>query len=223
MEAHEEAKKKAWEEAKQKAQEEAERKAEEECKVQEAAAARAKEVTEREVAAWRAAEAAEERADTERRALEERLWEMVGQQSETTGQWLEMAVAPLQIAKPSGRMTMAGSSTTGRRASGVQDPCTRCCNKGTLCILGAARGKTMACETDGREVINMDDKEDKEEEQSHFPVPTHLAEEHWDALRVLMTMLDVLSMDFLTFQWDSWNVSMEMLRLMGTITCKLWR
>ncbi|KAG6327785.1 hypothetical protein ID866_11303 [Astraeus odoratus] len=120
-------------EAAKKVQEEAERKAEEEHKAQEEAA-RAKEEAERiakmaakrEEAAKRAVEATEERADTERRALEEQLWEAVGQ-------WLEVVVAPLWEDDHS-------------RASGVQDPCTQCHNKGTLCVLGAAKGKTMACE-----------------------------------------------------------------------------
>ncbi|KAG6326785.1 hypothetical protein ID866_12303 [Astraeus odoratus] len=93
------AEKRAWEEAKHLAK----RRAEEECKVQEVAA-RAKEETKREEAAWR--------ANTKRRALEERLWEMVGQHS-------EMAVAPLQVAKPSGRMMVAGPSAPAWKASGV--------------------------------------------------------------------------------------------------------
>ncbi|KAG6328174.1 hypothetical protein ID866_10914 [Astraeus odoratus] len=36
-----------------------------------------------------------------------------------------------------------------------------------------------------------------------------------------MMMLDMLSTNFLAFWQDSWNISMDMLRLMGTITCKL--
>ncbi|KAG6327599.1 hypothetical protein ID866_11490 [Astraeus odoratus] len=100
---------------------------------------RAKEDAEREDTAWRAAEAAEERADTKRRALKECLWETAGQQ-------LEMVVVPPWVAKPSGRMTVGGPSASGQRASGVQDPCTQCHNKGTPCVLGAAKGKTMACE-----------------------------------------------------------------------------
>ncbi|KAG6326577.1 hypothetical protein ID866_12511, partial [Astraeus odoratus] len=130
--AQEEAKHLAHEEATKKVQEEAERKAKEECKAQEEAArAReeaerlAKEATEREEAAKRVVEAVEERADTKRRAVEEWLWE---------------------VAKPSGRMTMRGSSTPACRASGMQDLCTWCHNKGTLCVLGATKGKTTACE-----------------------------------------------------------------------------
>ncbi|KAG6326775.1 hypothetical protein ID866_12315 [Astraeus odoratus] len=125
--AREEAEHLACEEATRKAQEEAERKVEEERKAQEEAARvkeeverwakeeaerQAKEDAEREDAAWRAAEAVEERADAERRALEERLWEAVGQQSAT-------AVAPPWVAKSSGRMTMVGPSVTGHRASGM--------------------------------------------------------------------------------------------------------
>ncbi|KAG6327237.1 hypothetical protein ID866_11852 [Astraeus odoratus] len=224
-----EAEKKAQEEAKQKAQEEAERKAEEEHKAQgEVARAKeeaekiAKEATEREEAAKRAAEAAEERADAERRALKERLWEVAGQQS-------EMVVAPPWVAKPSRRMTMGGPSTPGWRVSGVQHPCTRCHNKGTLCILGTAKGKTMACEachhmkascswkkrmtremqkqkwvqqleeTEDVKMIEVGEDGKEEEVQSHFTVPTHLAEDHQDALRALTATLDKLSMDFLAF------------------------
>ncbi|KAG6327441.1 hypothetical protein ID866_11648 [Astraeus odoratus] len=224
--AWEEADKKAWEEAEQKAQEVAERKVEEEHKPQEAAA-RAKEDIEREDAVWRAAEAAEERAEVERRALEERLWEVVVQHS-------AMAVAPLWVAKPSGRMTVAGPSIPGCRASGVQDPCTRCHNKGTPCVLGAAKGKTMVCEAcyhtkascswskkmvretqkqkwvqrleerKEREVIDVD--EDKDEEQSHFvgidDDPGHVH-------------------GVLQFQRDYWGFSMEVLKVIDTIAQEL--
>ncbi|KAG6326486.1 hypothetical protein ID866_12603 [Astraeus odoratus] len=252
-----EAEKRAWEEAKclareeaaKKVQEEAERKAEEEHKAQEEAArAReeaerlAKEAAAREEAAKRAAEATEERADTERRALEEQLWE-------TAGQWSEMVVVPLQVAKPSGRMTVGGSSAPARRASGVQDPCTWCHNKGTLCVLGAAKGKTMACELcchakvscswskkmvgeprkwkqvqrseEVEDTEAIDVGKDEDEEQLHFAVPQHLAEEHQDALGALTTTLDMLSMDFLTFWWDSWNLGMSILRVMEAIADEL--
>ncbi|KAG6328742.1 hypothetical protein ID866_10347 [Astraeus odoratus] len=239
----EEAEQKAQEEAEQRAQEEAERKAEEECRVQEAVA-RAKEDAEREDAAWRAAEAVEERADAKRRGLEEWLWEVAGQQSGT-------AVAPLQVAKPSGRMMVVGPSALGCRVSGVQDPCTRCCNKGTPCMLSAAKGKTMACEachhvkvscswtkktagesrkwkwvqrleeTEEIEVIDVDKDEDKE--WPHFVVLQHLAEEHQDALRALMMTLDTLSMDFLEFWQDLWNLRVAALRAIETITNELWR
>ncbi|KAG6326403.1 hypothetical protein ID866_12686 [Astraeus odoratus] len=247
--AQEEAECLACEEAVRKAQEEAEGKAQEERRVQEEAArAReeaerlAKEAAEREEAAKRAAEAAEERADTERRAVEERLWEAAGQQS-------EMAVAPPWVAKPSGRMTVGSSSAPACRASGVQDPCTRCCNKGTPCVLGAAKGKTTACEAchhtkvscswskrmvgesrkqkqvrrseEADEIEAIDMGEDEDEEQPHFVVPQHLAEEHRDALRALTMTLDTLSMDFLTFQWDSWNLGMSILRAMEAIADEL--
>ncbi|KAG6327840.1 hypothetical protein ID866_11249 [Astraeus odoratus] len=191
-------------------------------------------------------EAAEERVDAERRALEKRLWEVAGQQ-------LAMAVVPLWIAKPSGRMTMAGPSAPGRRASGVQDPCTRCHNKGTFCVLGTAKGKTTACEAcrhtkvscswmrkmvgethkqkqvqhleemEVKEVIDMDADEDKDEEQSHFVVPTHLAEEHRDALRALMMTLDTLSTEFYEFWRDYWGFSAEVLKVMDTIAQELKR
>ncbi|KAG6328062.1 hypothetical protein ID866_11027 [Astraeus odoratus] len=178
-----------------------ERKVEEECKAQEEAVRVkeeakkiAKEAAEREVVAKRAAEATEERADTKQRALKEQLWKMAG-----------------------------------CRASGVQDPCTWCHNKGTPCVLGVAKGKTMACkvcchakvscswtrkstgeawkrkwvqhseEVEDMEVIEVSEKDEEEEVWSHFSVPTHLTEEHQDALGVLMTMLDTLSMDFLEF------------------------
>ncbi|KAG6326371.1 hypothetical protein ID866_12718 [Astraeus odoratus] len=205
--AREEAEHLAHEEAAKKAQEEAERKAEEERKVQEEAARareeaerRAKEAVAREEAVRRAAKAAEERADAERRALEEQLWEVAGQRS-------EMVVAPPRVAKPSGRMTMVGPSAPGWRASGVQDPCTRCRNKGTSCVLGIAKGKTLACEAcrhtkvscswmkkmagetckrkqvrhseemEGREVVDMDVDDDEDEERLHFAAIETIADE----------------------------------------------
>ncbi|KAG6328459.1 hypothetical protein ID866_10630 [Astraeus odoratus] len=246
-----EAEKRAQEEAEHLVREEATRKAEEECKAQEEAArAReeakrlAKEAVEREEAVKRAAEAVEERADTKRRAVEEHLWEAVGQ-------WSEMAVAPPRVAKPSGRMMVAGPSASGCRASGVQDPCTWCRNKGTLCILGAAKGKTTACkvchhakvscswtkkmvgelrkwkwmrrseEAEEAEVIDVD--EDEDEEQPHFVVPQHLVEEHQDTLGALMMTLDTLSMDFLEFWRDLWNLGVAMLRAIETIANELQR
>ncbi|KAG6327956.1 hypothetical protein ID866_11133 [Astraeus odoratus] len=237
--AQEEAECLACEEATRKAQEEAERKVEEECKAQEEVARvreeaerLAKEATEREEAAKRAAEAVEERVDAERRAIEEQLWEVAGQR-------LEMVVAPLWVAKPSGRMTVGGSSTPACRASGVQDPCTQCRNKGTPCVLGAAKGKTTACEVcchtkvscswskrmvgesrkqkrvwrseevDEIEAINVGKDEDKE--QLHFAVLQHLAEEHRNALGALMMTLDMLSMDFLKF-WAIETIADELRR-----------
>ncbi|KAG6326464.1 hypothetical protein ID866_12625 [Astraeus odoratus] len=251
--AQEEAERLAREEATRKAQEEAERKVQEERRAQEEAARvreeaerLAKEAAEREEAAKRAAEAAEERADAKRRAIEERLWE-------AAGQWSEMVVAPPQVAKPSGRMTVAGPSAPGRRASGVQDPCTRCHNKGTSCVLGIAKGKTSACEAcrhakvscswakktagetckwkrvrcleqmEGREVVNVDADNDEDKEQSHFAVPTHLAEEHRDTLGALMMTLDTLSMDLLEFRRDSWNLRVATLWVIETIADELRR
>ncbi|KAG6329562.1 hypothetical protein ID866_9527 [Astraeus odoratus] len=200
-------------------------------------------------AAWRAAEAVEERAKVERKALKERLWEAAVQHSAT-------AVAPLQIAKPSRQMTVAGPSIPGCRASRVQDPCTRCHNKSTLCILGAAKGKTMACEacchmkascswskkmtretqkqkqvqqseeTEDVEMVEVskDDKDDKDDKvQLHFAVLPHLVEDHWDTLRALMMMLDKLSMDFLTFQQDLWDLGVTMLRVMEALANELQR
>ncbi|KAG6327538.1 hypothetical protein ID866_11551 [Astraeus odoratus] len=156
-----------------------------------------------------------------------------------------MAATPLQVAKPSGRMTV-GLWGTG--------PMHEVCNKGTLCVLGTAKGKTMACEVcwhakvscswtkrmtdekhkqkrahgseemEEREIIDVDrDEEEEEEEWSHFAVLTHLAEEHWDALGSLTATLDTLSTDFCTFWQDSWEVSMEMLGVMGVIACQLRR
>ncbi|KAG6327816.1 hypothetical protein ID866_11273 [Astraeus odoratus] len=224
--------KRAWEEAEcltheeavKKVQEKAERKVEEEHRAQEEAVrAReeaerlAKEAAVREEVVKRVVEAVEERADTERRAVKEHLWEAVGQQS-------EMVVASLQVAKPSRRMTVVGPSALGCRVSGVQDPCTRCCSKGTSCMLSTAKEKTMACEvchhakvsyswmkkTTGEsrkwkwmwrskkveevEVVDVD------KEQPHFVVLQHLVEEHQDALRALTMTLDTLSTDFLKFQ-----------------------
>ncbi|KAG6326175.1 hypothetical protein ID866_12914 [Astraeus odoratus] len=139
------------------------------------------------------------------------------------------------------------------RASGVQDPCTRCRNKGTSCVLGVAKGKTSACEacqhakvscswvkkmagetckrkwvwrseeTEGREVIDVDADDDEDEERSHFAVPTHLTEEHRDTLRALTTTLDTLSTDFLEFQRDSWNLGVAMLWAIESIANDLWR
>ncbi|KAG6327458.1 hypothetical protein ID866_11631 [Astraeus odoratus] len=176
----------------------------------------------------------EERVDTKRRAFKEQLWESAGQQS-------EMTVAPLGVAKPSGRMTVAGPSTPAQRASGVQDPCTRCHNKGTLCILGTAKGKTMACEAcchakvscswtkraaretqkrkwvqcseemENVEMVEVGEDDEEEEVQSHFAVPPHLMKDHQDALRALTTTLDKLSMDFLTF-WVMEAIANELQR-----------
>ncbi|KAG6325929.1 hypothetical protein ID866_13161 [Astraeus odoratus] len=187
------------EEATRKAQEEAERKAEEEHKAQEEAVRRERE--EREMAAWMAWEAVEAQADAEQRALEERLWDAAVQH-------LEMAAAPPWVAKPGGRMSVAGPSVPGRWASGVQDPCTQCCNKGTLCVLGVAKGKTTTCEAcrhakvscswtkrtageaqkrkqvrcleeaDNVEMLEAGEDNEEEETQSHFAVPPHLMEEH---------------------------------------------
>ncbi|KAG6328352.1 hypothetical protein ID866_10737 [Astraeus odoratus] len=237
-----EAEKRAWEEV-EKVEEE--RKAQEEAvRVREEAERLAKEAVEREEAAKRAAEAVEERADAKRRAIEECLWE-------AAGQWSEMVVAPPWVAKPSRRMTVVGSSALGHRASGVQDPCTWCCNKGTLCVLGVAKGKTTACkachhtkvscswmkkmvgelrkqkqawrseEAEEVEVVNVDEDEDKE--WLHFVVLQHLMEEHWDALRALIMTLDMLSTDFLKFWQDSWNLRVATLRAIETITDELWR
>ncbi|KAG6327170.1 hypothetical protein ID866_11919 [Astraeus odoratus] len=249
----------AWEEAEQlvceeatkKAQEEAEKKVEEEHKVQEEAARvreeakrLAKEAAVREQAVIRAVEAMEARADAKRRALEEWLWETAGQQ-------LETVVVPLQVAKPSGRMMVVGPSALGCKVSGVQDPCTRCCNKGTPCVLSAAKGKTTACkacrhakvscswskktvgelrkrrwvwrseEAEEIEVVNMD--KDEDEEQPHFAVLQHLVEEHQDTLRALTTTLDMLSTDFLKFWQDLWNLGVATLRVIETIADELWR
>ncbi|KAG6326086.1 hypothetical protein ID866_13003 [Astraeus odoratus] len=191
---------------------EAERKVEEERKAQEEAAKRERE--ERETAVRMAREAAEAQADAERRALEERLWDVAVQHS-------EMAVAPPQVAKPGRRM-----------ASGVQDPCTQCRNKGTLCVLGMAKGKTTACEAcrhakvscswtkrtvgearkkkrvcrseeaDDVEMMEAGKDDEEEEMRSHFAVLPHLVEEHQDALGALTVTLDTLSMEFYEFRRD---------------------
>ncbi|KAG6330122.1 hypothetical protein ID866_8968 [Astraeus odoratus] len=150
-------------------------------------------------------------------------------------------------------MTVAGPSAPRQRASGVQDPCTRCCNKGTLCILGAAKGKTTACEacchakvscswtkkmagkmckwkwvqhseeTERRELVDVDMDDDEDEEQSHFAVLTHLTEEHRDALGALTMTLDTLSMEFYEFRRDYWGFGMEVLKVMDTIAQELKR
>ncbi|KAG6329839.1 hypothetical protein ID866_9251 [Astraeus odoratus] len=77
-------------------------------------------------------------------------------------------------------------------------------------------------EADNVKVVKEGDDEE-EEVQSHFMVLPHLAEDHWDALVVLTTTLDVLSMDFLAFQQDSWNLGMSMLRALDAIADELWR
>ncbi|KAG6327478.1 hypothetical protein ID866_11611 [Astraeus odoratus] len=235
----EEAKHLAHKEAMKKAQEEAERKAEEEHRVQEEAArAReeaerlAKEATAREEVAKRAAEAAEE-----------------GQMPR--GGPLRSICGRRQVAKPSRRMMVVGPSTSGCRVFGVQDPCTRCCNKGTPCVLGMAKEKTMACKAcchakvscswikktagesrkwkqmwrseEAEEVEAIDVDEDKDKEQLHFVVPQHLAEQHQDTLRALIMTLDTLSTDFLEFWQDSWNLGVATLRAIETITNELQR
>ncbi|KAG6327974.1 hypothetical protein ID866_11115 [Astraeus odoratus] len=241
---HKEAVKKAWEEAK--------RQAMEACKVQEEVVKKERE--EREVAVQKAQEAAEAQADeeqrareaaeawvdAEQRAVEERLWNAVVQH-------LEMAVAPPWVAKPSRRMSVAGPSTSGQRASGVQDPCTWCCNKGTHCILSMAKGKTMACKAcchvkvscswtrkmtgeawKRKQVHHLEEVEDVEiveanEVQSHFAVPPHLVEDHWDTLGALTMTLDMLSMEFYEFWRDYWGFGMEVLKVMDIIAQELKR
>ncbi|KAG6327021.1 hypothetical protein ID866_12068 [Astraeus odoratus] len=242
----EEVAKKAWEEAKEacKAQEEVEKKEREE---REAAAWKAWEAVEVQAdKEWRAREAAEAQADAEQRSVKERLWNVVVQCS-------EMVAAPPWVAKPGRRMSVVGPSTSGQRASGVQDPCTQCCNKGTCCILGMAKGKTMACEAcchtkvscswtkkttgevqkkkwvccseEADDVEMVEASEDNEEEDAwlHFTVLPHLAEEHRDTLRALTTTLDTLSMEFYKFWRDYWGFSMEVLKAMDTITQELKR
>ncbi|KAG6325998.1 hypothetical protein ID866_13091, partial [Astraeus odoratus] len=222
---HEEVVKKAWEEA------------EEACKVQEEVAKRERE--EREVTVQKAQKAAEAQADAEWRALEERLWDVAVQHSETVA-------APPQVAKPGGRMSVVGPSASGQRASGVQDPCTWCCNKGTHCILSAAKGKTMACEvcrhmkvscswvrkTTGevqkrKQVRHSEEVEDVEiveadEVWLHFVVPPHLVEDHQDTLGALTTTLD-MSTEFYKFRRDYWGFGMEVLKVMDTIAQELKR
>ncbi|KAG6325867.1 hypothetical protein ID866_13222, partial [Astraeus odoratus] len=244
----EEAEKRAQEEAEhlaceEAARKEAERKAEEEHKAQQEAAKRERE--ERETAAQMAWEAAEARADAEQRALEERLWDVAAQRS-------EMAAAPPRVAKPGRRMSVASPSVPGRRASGVQDPCTRCHNKGTLCVLGAAKGKTMACEAcchakvscswtkrtvgeawkkrvcrseevDGVEIMEASEDDEEEEMRSHFAVLPHLTEEHHDALGALTATLDTLSTEFYEFRRDYWGFGGEVLKVMDTIAQELKR
>ncbi|KAG6326397.1 hypothetical protein ID866_12692, partial [Astraeus odoratus] len=208
----EEVNKRAQEEAKCLAHEEAERKVEEECKAWEAVARakeeaekkerkerEAKEAAEREEAVKRAAEAVEERADTKRRAIKEWLWEVAGQ-------WLVTVVAPLWVAKPSGQMTMAGPRPWDAGATkGTTMTCKACHHakvsyswmKRMARELRKQKWVQRLEEAEETEAIDMD--EDKDEEQPHFAVLQHLAEEHQDVLGALMTMLDMLSMDFLKF------------------------
>ncbi|KAG6328903.1 hypothetical protein ID866_10186 [Astraeus odoratus] len=233
---HKEAVKKAWEEA--------ERQAEEAHKVQEEVEKKEKE--EREAAAWKAREAAEAQADKEQRAreaaevhaddewraLEDRLWEEESRRNAEE-------VVGLQVIRPSMDLSGAGpSSRKCSKGSGMQDSCSNCCSKGIHFILGAAKGKMTACEAcchaktscswskkTARETCKQKlvGEDDKEEMWSHFTVPTHLMEDHQDALGALMTMLDMLSIDFLAFWQDSWTLGMEMLKAMAIIASELWR
>ncbi|KAG6326793.1 hypothetical protein ID866_12296, partial [Astraeus odoratus] len=214
----EEAEKRAWEEAEhlaceeaaKKVQEEVERKAEEEHKAQEEAAKRERE--ERETAVRMAQEAAEAWADAERRALEERLWDVVAQHSET-------AVAPLQVAKPGRRMSVAGPSVPGRRASGVQDPCTWCCNKGTLCVLGMAKGKTMVCEVCHHAKVSCSWMKRMVGEVQKKKRVCRLEEVD----NIEMIEADTLSTEFYEFRRDYWGFGGEVLRVMDTIALELKR
>ncbi|KAG6328545.1 hypothetical protein ID866_10544 [Astraeus odoratus] len=207
----------AWEEAK--------RRAEEECRAQEEAARGAKEEAkrkEREDAMQKARGAVEAQADKELRLAEERLWE------EAVGGWLCLGLALLVIVAP--------------EVLALKDPCARCSGKGIHCVLSVAKGKTMLCEVcdhvkvscswskktvnekhkqkrvqhseEAEEAGVIDvDKDEDEEEQLHFMVPAHLAEDHWGALRALMTTLDTLSTNLHAFWQDSWEVSIKTLRL----------
>ncbi|KAG6329645.1 hypothetical protein ID866_9443 [Astraeus odoratus] len=78
-------------------------------------------------------------------------------------------------------------------------------------------------EMEGREVIDMDTDDDEDGEQLHFAVPTHLVEEHRDALGALMTTLDTLSTEFYEFWRDYWGFGMEVLKVMDTIMQELKR
>ncbi|KAG6326439.1 hypothetical protein ID866_12650 [Astraeus odoratus] len=73
------------------------------------------------------------------------------------------------------------------------------------------------------EVIKVSKEDEEEEVWLHFMVLTHLAEEHQDALGVLMTTLDALSMEFYKFQRDYWGFGGEVLRVMDTIAQELKR
>ncbi|KAG6326090.1 hypothetical protein ID866_12999, partial [Astraeus odoratus] len=220
------------EEAEKRAQEEAERLAHEEAARKEAERKAEEEHKVQEEGVKREREEREMAAwmawaDAEQRALEERLWD---------------AAAPPWVAKPGRRM-----------ASGVQDPCTWCHNKGTLCILGTAKGKTMACkacrhakvscswmkrmvgeaqkkkwvhrseEADNIEMMEAGEDDEEEEMRLHFAVLPHLTEEHQDALRALMATLDTLSMEFYEFWRDYWGFGGEVLKVMDTIAQELKR
>ncbi|KAG6327094.1 hypothetical protein ID866_11995 [Astraeus odoratus] len=184
-------------------------------RAKEEAERRAKEDMEREDTAQRAAEAVEERANAKRRALEERLWEVAGQQS-------AMALAPPWVAKPSGRMTV-GLWGTGLLHQVLQQgyPLRAWCCQGQD---HGMRGM-LSCEEDmeEKEVVDVDADEEEDEEWSHFAVLTHLMEEHRDTLGVLMTTLDMLSMEFYKFRRDYWGFSTEVLKVMDTIAQELKR
>ncbi|KAG6325974.1 hypothetical protein ID866_13115, partial [Astraeus odoratus] len=141
----------------------------------------------------------------------------------------ETAAAPPQVAKPGGRMS------------------------GTLCVLGVAKGKTMACEAcrhtkvscswmkrtvgevqkkkrvrcseevDDVEMMEAGEDDEEEETRSHFAVPPHLAEEHCDTLGALTATLDTLSTEFYEFRRDYWGFGGEVLKVMDTIAQELKR
>ncbi|KAG6326611.1 hypothetical protein ID866_12478 [Astraeus odoratus] len=222
-----------WDEAEKRAQEEAERLAREEAmrKVQEEAERKAQEECRAQEEAARAREEAERLAKeaTKREEAAKRAAEAAEERADTKRRAVEDASAC--------------------RASGVQDLCTQCRNKGTPCVLGAAKGKTTACEAchhakvscswskrmvgesrkqkqvwrseEVDEIEAVDVGKDEDKEQPHFVVPQHLAEEHRDALGALTTTLDMLSTDFLTFRQDSWNLGMSILRAMEAIADEL--
>ncbi|KAG6327242.1 hypothetical protein ID866_11847 [Astraeus odoratus] len=187
-----------------------------------------KEKEEREAAAWKAQEAAEVQADAEWRALKERLWDAAAQHS-------EMVAAPPQIAKPGGRMSVVGPSIPGQRASGVQDPCTQCCNKGTLCVLSVVKGKTMACKACYHMKVSCSWMKRPAGEAQKKKWVHHLEEaddvemvevgeddEEEDAWALTAT-LDMLSMEFYEFWMDYWGFGGEVLRVMDIIAQELKR
>ncbi|KAG6326572.1 hypothetical protein ID866_12517 [Astraeus odoratus] len=223
--AREEAERLACEEAVRKAQEEAERKAQEERRAQEEAA-RAREEAER---LAKEAVAREEAARRAAEAAEER----ADAERRAVEDRLWEAAAP-QHAGPLGCKTPALGAAT--RAP---------------LVLGAAKGKTTACEAcrhakvscswskrtvgesrkrkrvrrseEADETEAVEVGEDEDEERPHFAVPQHLAEEHRDTLGALTTTLDTLSTDFLAFRRDSWNLGVSILRAMEAIADELQR
>ncbi|KAG6325690.1 hypothetical protein ID866_13399, partial [Astraeus odoratus] len=105
-----------------------------------------------------------------------------------------------------------------------------CHNKGTPCVLGAAKGKTTACEAcchakascSWLKKIVRELRKWKQVWRSEEAEETEVIDVDVDKDKeALTTTLDILSTDFLAFQQDSWNLSMSILRAMEAIADEL--